>query len=186
MEKIFSPFEVKESVIKIGEKKWKLDCIGSFNTEMEVKKVTKKCAGVTKKSRTRGTGYGTGTFSLHIPYDLYCKLFGMDEHKELAEGVNAYGATSIHPEFSYTGVGLDEDNVEVLISVPRAVVSEGQKWDFENGAEEVAEIELAFDILPDELEEGMYHIPVSTLPQSITKEKWLNEFTTELVKKAAA
>lgn len=181
METIFSPFEVVKSTITIKEKKYNLDCVGKVSTEMEVKKITKKCAGVTKKTKTRGTGHGTGSISLHIPYDLYLKLYGMDEKAGLIAKVAAYGADSIHKEFSYTGVGRDEEGVEVLIALPNVVVSDGQKWNFENGTEEVQEIELAVEILPDEYEQGMYCIPVNELPSSITKDKWLNEFKSSML-----
>ena len=186
MEKVFSPFEVTESIIKIDSKKWNLSCIGSIETEMEVKRITKSCAGVVKKTKIRGTGHGTGTISLHIPYDLYCKLYGMSGKTTLVDKVAAYGSDSVHPTFTYTGVGKDEDGVEVLIAIPCAVVSDGQKWNFENGTEEVQEIELAVEILPDDNEQGMYCIPVTELPPSITRKKWLEEFDATLVKKVTA
>lgn len=186
MEKVFSPFEVTESVIKIGSKKWDLSCVGKVETEMEVKKITKTCAGVVKKTKIRGTGHGTGTISLHIPYDLYCTLYGMSGKSALVDKVAAYGSDSVHPTFTYTGVGTDEDGVEVLIALPLAVVSDGQKWNFENGVEEVQEIELGVEILPDDNEQGMYCIPVDELPTSITKKKWLEEFAPTLVKKPSA
>lgn len=185
-EAIFSPFEVVENVIKVNSKKYTLDCVGKLATEMEVKKITKSCGGVVKKVKIRGTGHGTGTISLHIPYDLYLSLYGMNGNVKLLDGVAGYGDSSNHSEFSYTGVGKDEEGVEVLIAIPYAIVSDGQKWNFENGIEEVQEIELAIEILPDSNGVGMYCIPVEKLPASITKKKWLEEFTPTMVSKVTA
>ena len=78
METVFSPFEVSNSNIKVDAQNYALSCVGKLETEMEVKRITKSCAGVVKKTKIRGTGHGTGTLSLHIPYALYLKLYGMD------------------------------------------------------------------------------------------------------------
>lgn len=186
METVFSPFEVSESHIKMSSEKYALNCVGKLETEMEVKKITKSCEGVVKKTKIRGTGHGTGTLSLHIPYELYLSLYGMNGKSKFLDKVAAYGSDSVHPTFTYTGVGKDEDGVEVLIAIPNAVVSDGQKWNFENGSEEVQEIELAVEILPDDNDQGMYCIPVSEVPVSITKKKWLEEFTPSMVLKVSA
>lgn len=181
METVFSPFEVSNSNIKVGTQNYALSCVGKLETEMEVKRITKSCAGVVKKTKIRGTGHGTGTLSLHIPYALYLKLYGMDGNAKLKQNIAGYGASSVHPTFSYTGLGLDEEGVEVAIAIPQAVVSDGQKWNFENGTEEVQEIELAIEILPDDNEIGMYCVPVSELPTGVTKETWLTNFSTSIV-----
>ena len=182
METVWSPFEVTNSHIKISSQDYALSCVGKLETEMEVKRITKNCAGVTKKTKIRGTGHGTGTLSLHIPYDLYLKLYGMDGKAKFKSGVGAYGADSVHPTFVYTAVGKDEEGTEVLIALPCAVVSDGQKWNYENGTEEVQEIELAIEILPDDDEQGMYCIPVSEMPSGMTKNAWLTSFSSSTVR----
>lgn len=176
MEAVWSPFEVKESHITIGAKKWALNCVGKLDVEMEQKTITKSCEGVVVKRKTRGTGAGTGTLSLHIPYDLYIALYGM-ENSKLATGISGYGKESTHQSFIYTGVGKDEEGVEVLIAIPVAVVADGPKPSFENGAEEVAEVEIAFNVSPDENGFGMYLVPESELPQRLTKTTFLENFT---------
>ena len=181
METVFSPFEVSNSNIKVDSSNFALSCVGKLETEMEVKRITKSCAGVVKKTKIRGTGHGTGTLSLHIPYNLYLKLYGMDGNSKLKSGIAGYGASSVHPTFTYTGIGVDEEGTEVLIALPKAVVSDGQKWNYENGTEEVQEIELAIEILPDDNEIGMYCVPVSELPSGMTKNGWLTSFTTSMV-----
>lgn len=180
MDKIFSPFEVTDSHIKVGTENFVLDCVGKLSTEMGIKKITKKCAGIVKKTVVKGTGQGTGTLSLHIPYKLYLLLYGMN-NKKLVQNISAYGTDSVHPTFTYTGIGKDEDGVEVLIAIPCAVVSSGQKWNFENGTEDVQEIEVAFEISPDEEGEGMYCVPATDLPSTVTKKKWLEEFDSSLI-----
>lgn len=187
METVFSRYEVKKSNIKVDgdTKNYPLNCVGSLETELEVKTITKSCEGVVKKKRSRGAGSGTATLSLHIPYALYVKIYGMDVDG-LIEGVNAYGKNSIHKTFSYTGVVRDEDGNELLIALPNCVASSGPKMNIENGAEEVSEVEIEIDLMPDEYDQCEYELFVSKLPSSITVEKWLNEFTPSMLQKPKA
>ena len=74
----------------------------------------------------------------------------------LVQGVSAYGKGSIHKTFSYTGVVKDEDGVELLIALPNCVASSGPKSNIENGAEEVSEVEIEIDLMPDEYDQCEY------------------------------
>ncbi len=182
METIYSRFEIKKSKIKVANdtKVYSLNCVGKLDTELNMKTITKSCAGVVKKKRNRGAGDGTATLSLHIPYELYRKIYGMDV-EGLIDGVSAYGSASVHKEFSFTGVVLDEDGVELLIALPICMASSGPKQSIENGAEEVVEVEIEMDLMPDEFDFCEYEIPSAELPESITEEKWLTEFTPSML-----
>lgn len=178
---VFSEFEVTEQHIKFnGDDTYSdMNCIGKSEEEMEVKSISKKCRGVVAKKRTKGTGNGTLTESLHVPYDIYNKMYDMNRDN-LKKGVKAYGQESSHPEFSLTQRVIDEDDEVKLKAYPRCVLESGPKRPVENGAEEVPELELTISILPDDYGNGVYEALESELDEDV-KSQWLNNFTPELV-----
>lgn len=182
-EKVFSEAEVRKIGIKIGEaaKADINECVGTWEEELEVKTVTKKCRGVVSKSRTKGTGNGTIKASMHMAQDLFAEMYGMKQ-EGLKDGVIAYGTKSLHPVFCVTALVLDEDDNEKLKAYPNCTIQTALTRKVENGAEEIAEIELELAITPDEEGNGMYEAVVTDLKDEDLKTKWLESFTPELAK----
>lgn len=182
-EKVFSEAEVRKIGIKIGEaaKADINECVGTWEEELEVKTVVKKCRGVVSKSRTKGTGNGTIKASMHMAQDLFAEMYGMKQ-EGLKDGVIAYGTKSLHPVFCVTALVLDEDDNEKLKAYPNCTIQTALTRKVENGAEEIAEIELELAITPDEEGNGMYEAVVTDLTDEDLKTKWLESFTSELVK----
>ena len=183
----FSNYEIKESSIKFNDAEGtfiRLGCVGTLDEELECVVIQKKCAGVVQKTRTIGTGNGTLTLSLHMRYDLYVKAFGM-ESEDLAEGVVGYGRNSRHKEFCFVARVRDEDGNEKLVAYPRCIMASAPKCSIENGAEEVAEIEVEISIFPDEHEYGKYEAVVSGLGSGTEAiaSTWMTAFTPELVRR---
>ena len=178
---VFSEFEVKAQYIKIADEDSysTMSCIGSSEEDLEVKIITKKCRGAIAKEKVKGTGNGTLTESLHVPRDIYNKMYDMNR-PNLKKGVYAYGQNSSHPEFSITQRDLDEDGVEKFKAYPRCVLESGPKRPVENGQEEVPELELTIKLLPDDNGECMYEALKSELDEE-TAGKWLEHFDTSLV-----
>lgn len=180
---VFSEFEVREQYIKfLNDEESKFDsmsCVGSSEEELEVKVITKNCRGVKAKEKTKGTGNGTLTESLHVPRDIYNKMHAMTR-ENLKNGVYAYGQNSSHPEFALTQRVLDEDDEEKYKAYPRCILESGPKRSVENGQEEVPELELTITLLPDDNGECMYEALATELDKEV-KEKWLTDFSTELV-----
>lgn len=162
-----------------------VECIGSLEEEMEVKTVVKKCRGVDKKKRSKGTGAGTLKLTAHIPYDIYSEAYGMDLDT-LKEGVKAYGQNSVHKEFSLVGHVVDEDGNEKLKAYPNCMITTGVVRKIENGAEEVAELELEIGVMPDTYGNGMYEAAVEELTDETLKTTWMTAFTPEMVQVASA
>jgi len=162
-----------------------VECIGSCEEEMTVKTVTKSCRGVVKKKRSRGTGEGTLKLTAHIPWDIYTEAYGMNL-ESLKEGVKAYGQNSIHKVFALVGHVIDEDNNEKLKAYPNCTITTGVVRKIENGAEEVAELELEIGVMPDSYGNGMYEAVVSELTDASLKNTWMTAFTPELVQVASA
>ncbi|MGI6500302.1 MAG: hypothetical protein ACOX1S_05330 [Anaerostipes sp.] len=185
--KVFSEFEVKKIGIKFeGETAFEsADCVGSMEDTATVKTVSKKCRGVETKTRSRGTGAGEIALSIHMPYDMYVKMFGMEDDS-LKDGVVAYGEDSLHPVFSITELVEDEDGNEKLKAYPNCTMKEAPKVSVKNGDEEVAEIECTISYSPDHYGKGMYEVVTADAKDQDMISKWMDAFTTELVRITSA
>lgn len=180
---VFSEYELRRMGIKIsgeGETYQEANCVGSCEEEMETKVVTKSCRGVVVKTRVKGTGNGTLNISMHIPMKIFNGVFGMNI-QGLIEGVKAYGQNSVHPEFSITQDVFDEDGKEKFKAYPRCIMQSGVARSIENGAEEVAEVEMEVSIMPDEYGNGMYEALADDLTDETAKTTWMTAFTPEMV-----
>ena len=179
---VFSEFEVREQHIKVaGDEAYAdMNCVGTSEEELDAKVITKNCRGVMARKKVRGTGTGKLTEKLHVPRVVYNKIYAMN-HESLAEGVHGYGQNSKHPEFSLTQKVLDEDDEVKLKAYPRCVIESGPHRPIENGAEEVAELDLEISLLPDENGYCMYEALESEVSSTIAT-SWLTDFSTELVK----
>lgn len=180
-EKVYSDFEVKNSSIKHkdDEKATRAGCVGSLEETMNAKITSKKCEGVVVKKVVRGDGTGELALSLHMRYDVYLKSYGMLSDG-LKDGVYAYGRNSVHKPFCYTCEVFDEDGVAKLRAYPNCIIESGIARKTENGAEEVAELELTVSVMPDEYGYGVYEALVEGLDEAI-KTAWLENFTPSLV-----
>ena len=184
---VFSEFEVQEQHIKVAGQDTYVDmnCVGSSEEELEVKVITKNCRGVKAKEKVKGTGAGTLTESLHVPYEVYNTIYDMIHEDDRLEGVVGYGQKSTHPEFSLTQKVLDEDDVVKLKAYPRCILESGPHRPVENGAEEVPELELTISLLPDDYGYCMYEALVSAVDSTVAT-NWLTAFTPAMVRPSAS
>lgn len=185
--RVFSDFEVDKWGIKTaGSEAYKVvECIGSCEEEMNTRIITKKCRGVVKKKKVKPTGDGKYKVTAHIPWDIYTEIFGMNVDG-LIEGVKAYGTNSVHKEFSSTMHITDEDGNEKYKAYPNCVIETGLVRKIENGAEEVAEVELEVAVMPDDFGNGLYEALADELTDEATKTNWLTKFTPEMVQVTSA
>lgn len=183
---VFSEFELRKMGLKFGKTtEYKsVDCVGSSEEEMNTKIITKKCRGVVVKEVVRGDGTGKLKITAHIPYEVYVEAYGM-ELGTLKEGVKAYGRNSVHSAFSVVQDVFDEDGNEKFKAYPNCVIETGVARKIENGAEEVAELELEIAVMPDEYGNGMYEALAEGLDQAISS-KWMTAFEPSLVQLASA
>lgn len=155
------------------------DCIGSIEVERETKTVTKSCRGVVKKRKTKPTGNGTITLKMHIKLALYRKLNAMT-NEGLQPGVYAFDNTVSMPEASLTARVKDEDDNIMFLGYPRCKVEEIGKLSIENGAEEVAEVEMKLSYMPDDYNKGEYQALADELTGSaLTAANWMTSFSSE-------
>lgn len=183
-ENVFSDYEIKNTSIKFADAEGfkKIGCVGNIEEELEVRVVTKNCEGVVAKSVAKGSGSGTLTISLHMQYDLYVEAFGM-EQEGLKEGIVAYGRNSRHKEFTLVAEVFDEDGNTKLIAYPRCVMASAPACTIENGAEEVAEIEVEINLFPDEDGNCKYQAIGDAVSDDITN-TWLTSWSIDIVKNA--
>lgn len=188
-ESVFSDFEIRKMGIKVeGDETYTAcDCVGTCEEELEVLVVTKKCRGLTAKTRVKSTGAGTLTISAHFPYELWTKLYAMS-NEGLVEGVQAYGRNSAHKPFSIVMDTFDEDGNEKFRAYPACIMQVGPTRSVENGAEEVAEMEIEIGIMPDDAGNCLYEAMVRDLGTDTKslRTKWMSEFTPELVQAVEA
>lgn len=182
----FSKWELRKFAIKMkdAEAFKHADCVGTLEEEFEMKAVTKSCRGVVVKTRIKPIG-GTLNMSMRVPYDVYCDMFDMNGRADLVEGVQGYGINNVHKEFCAVGELYNEDEEMLLVAYPNCVNAAGPNTNVENGAEEIAEVELEISIMPDE--NG--YLRYEALPTDLTSTnatiatKWMTEFTPDLVGK---
>lgn len=180
---VFSDFELDLLHIKADGSGKGFDsdikCVGSMEEEMETRVITKSCRGIVAKKIVRGTGNGTLKITAHVPWVAYTELYGMTLGT-LITGVKAYGRNSVHSEFVLTAHVTDEDGAEKYKAYPKCVLEKGVARKIENGAEEVAELELEVSAMPDEYGNGMYEALAEELDETVAA-KWMEEFTPEIV-----
>lgn len=185
---VFSEYELRELAFKFNDEVeatfTHADCTGSWEEECDTLTVTKNCRGTVAKKRTRGTGTGTITYSGHMPYSLWVKMYNMDQ-EGLVEGVAAYGKNSRHREMTVVAKVLDEDGNIKYKAYPK-VVANTMSRSVENGSEEVAEVEIEFGFMPDDNENGLYEATEADLGSDTAglKTKWMTAWTPELMMKA--
>lgn len=179
---VYSPYECDQLAIKVAgdEEYTRDDCIGKLSVERETKTVTKSCRGVVKKRKTKPTGNGTITISLHIKLSLYRAINNM-VNEGLQPGVYAFDNTAAMPEFSIAARVKDEDDNVMFKGFPRCKIEEINSLQIENGAEEVAEVEMTVSYMPDDYNKGEYEALETELTGTVLNaNNWMTDFSSEL------
>lgn len=184
---VFSEYELREMGIKTtgSEGFVSADCVGSCEEELDTKVISKSCRGVVFKKRVKGAGTGKLSVSMHMPWAIFTDVYGMDLDT-LIEGVKAYGTNSIHKEFAITQHVFDEDGIEKFKAYPKAIIETGVARKIENGAEEVAEIELEISLMPDEFGNCVYEALADELKDETIKTTWMTAFAPSMVQVESA
>jgi hypothetical protein len=184
---VFSEYELREMGIKTegSEAYVAANCVGSCEEELDTKVVSKSCRGVVIKKTVKGAGTGKLSISMHMPWDIYTDVYGMNLDT-LIDGVKAYGTNSRHKNFATTQHVFDEDGEEKFKAYPNCIIETGVARKIENGAEEVAEIELEVSIQPDEFGNCVYEALASELSDETVKTNWMTKFEPSMVQVKSA
>lgn len=183
---VFSEYELREMGVKFksADAYVAANCVGSCEEELDVKVITKMCRGVVFKKTVKGAGTGKLSLSMHLPWEVFTQAYGM-ELDTLIEGVKAYGEFSRHEGFAITQHVFDEDGEEKFKAYPNCIIETGVSRKIENGAEEVAEVELEVSLQPDEYGNCVYEALATELKDETVKTTWMTAFTPEMVQKTA-
>lgn len=187
MGKVFSEYEICELGFKFegDEEAIIAECVGSGEETMNTRVITKKCRGIVKKKVVKPDGTGVKKYSLHMPWNVYVKIFGM-ENEQVIDGVKTYGINNTHEVFCLTEKIIDEDDNIKYKACPNCVVETGKATKTENGAEEVAEMEIEIAVSPDDYGNGLYEALDSELTEETAKSNWMKKFDPESMQIASA
>ena len=178
---VYSYFECDQLAMRVaGEEEYtRDDCVGTLSVERETKTVTKSCRGVVKKRKTKPTGTGTINLKMHIKMALYRKIHAMT-NEGLQPGIYAFDNTEPMPEFSLTARVKDEDDNIMFLGYPRCKIEEINSMEIENGAEEVAEVEMTVSYMPDDYNKGEYQaLEVELTGDVLNADNWMTDFDSE-------
>lgn len=186
-ENVFSDFEVRETAITFAGATAAIedDCVGTLSIEENVRKITKKCRGVVVKSTVKHDGTIKLTISMHMKWPVFKQMFGYDA-TGLKGGVYALNRDkSVHPSFVMTNHVYDEDGNEKYFAFPNCKATAGLKEKIDNGASEVAELEVEIEADVDDNGNSMYECMASELTDTAVATSWMSAWKYDLVKATA-
>lgn len=172
----------ENGVSQLGKK---FGAIGSIEGETELLQFIKKAEGVEVRTTNKPQKM-TMTVSAHIPVQVARDLFGLS-NKDLVPGVYTYGTQSKGKEFIFTADVIDDlEDKTKLIAFTNCVSATGFKFTIENGADELAELEIEFTAMKDSIGGIYYEAIVEELGLVDTElgfflEEWHTNFTPALV-----
>ncbi|MBS4171943.1 phage tail protein [Bacillus sp. FJAT-49736] len=154
--------------------------IGKVDGETELSEIVKKVEGVEVKKKTTLQKM-TLKLSAHVPIAPMRKIFGLS-NENLKPGVYAYGSDSKTKSFTLTADVIDEfEDITKLIAFPNCSSSTGLTLSIENGASEVAELQLEFTAMIDVNKKCYYEAIVDELEDPLIAETWRKNFNHDLV-----
>lgn len=158
----------------------KFGCAGQMQGESEIQTIVKNCEGVQVKQKSTVTKM-TLTVTAHVKVAVIRKIFGLSG-AELKPGVYAYGADSKFGNFCLTADVIDEfEDITKLIAFPNCSSNNGFAFNIENGADEVAELEIEFSAMQDDFRKCYYEAIIDELEDPTLADTWRTGFTHELV-----
>lgn len=158
----------------------KFGCIGQLEGETELRELVKRCEGVEVEKVTKPEKMNM-TVSAHIPVQVARDIFGLTS-QDLKPGIWAYGSDSKGKKFAFTADVIDEFQDEVkLIAFPNCVSTTGFKIMVENGADELAELEIEFTAMKDVINKFYYEAILAELDDVTIKDTWHTNFNRALV-----
>ncbi|EAE7102655.1 phage tail protein [Listeria monocytogenes] len=158
-------------------------CLGSIEGETELLELVKKCEGVETKKKTTPQKMSL-KLNGHVKVPVLRDIFGLS-NEGLKAGVYSYGADSLSKPFVLTADVLDEFEAQTkLIAFSNCVAATGLKITVENGADEVAEVELEFTAMIDDNRKCYYEAIISELDEADKDafvKQWHTNFTPDMV-----
>lgn len=148
--------------------------VGTLETETEMMEFIKRVEGVEVNRKTKPVKM-SNTITGHIPVEVARELFGLS-NDQLKIGVYAYGANAKNLRFALTADVIDEfQDITKIIAFPNCVNDSGFKISIENGADELAELEIEFTALQD-ANGNFYYEAITDELEPITAASFISEW----------
>ncbi|MCP8855927.1 phage tail protein [Latilactobacillus sakei] len=155
------------------------DCVGKFSAETEMQEIVKKCGSTEVKKISKPIKM-TAKITAHIPLAIYRKFYGLHHNEKVKPGIYSYGPTSKGQQFALAAKVVDEfeDNakLEAMLNVSS---STGLTFEIENGADEVAALELEASVMVDSLGEFYHEAIVTELEDPKLEDAWMTKLNAE-------
>lgn len=162
----------------------RIGCVGSISGETEMRELVKRCEGVEVRKRTRPEKMNL-TLSGHVKVSVLRKVYGLS-NDDLKDGIYKYSTNAKGQEFTLTADVIDEfEDVTKLIAFPNCISATGLQFTIENGADEVAEVELEFTVYPNESNDFYYEALIPEIEDDEVQEEWHTDFSYELVEEVS-
>jgi hypothetical protein len=163
----------------------KFGCVGTAEGETTLKEIIKTCEGVEVRKKVKPVKMDL-TVSAHVKVAVLRDIFGLT-NEGLKPGVYVYSTKSKGKEFTFTADVIDEfEDVVKLAAFHKAVSADGFKFTVENGADEVAEMEINITVYPDEQGHLYYEAFVAELDDQTVADTWHSQFDYTLVEAVPA
>lgn len=184
----FEDFNIEEGAVQFlgvnnepdGESK-EFGFVGTLSIEPETQQVVKNC-GITQLKNVTKTAFLNVTIAGHINRSVADGLFGLS-NDGLVTGVKALDKNAISKSICFTAKVYNMDRTEFkYIALPIVQNVSGFIKSIDNGATEVAYVELEMNALFDKNGKAYYEALDSELIDATTKSKWMSKFTSDLVK----
>lgn len=157
------------------------DCAGKLSAETEMQEIVKKCGATEVKKISKPTKM-TVTITAHVPMEVYRKFYGLHHNEAVRAGVYSYGPSSTGVQFALAAKILDEfEGNAKLEAFLCCTSSSGLTFEIENGADEVAALELETSVMVDELGEFYHEAIVAELDEDIS-DKWMSKLDASVIK----
>ena len=161
------------------------DCNGQLDGETEMQTNEKKCGSTTVKTKAKPIGM-TVTITAHVPVEVFRKFYGLKHDERLKAGIYSYGPESTGTDFSLAVEVVDDfEENEKLLAFLLATSNTGLTFTIENGADEVAALELETKIMVDELGKFYHEAIVAELEEDLTDD-WMTKLSADTIKIASS
>lgn len=159
------------------------DCNGQLDGETEMQTIVKKCGSTEVKSKAKPIGM-TVTITAHVPVDVYRRFNGLKQDERIKPGIYSYGPDSVGEDFALAAEIVDdfEENSK-LVGMLQCASNTGLTFSIENGADEVAALELETKVMQDEFGKFYHEAIVAELEEDLT-DQWMSTLSADVIKKS--
>lgn len=177
----FDDYKIIEGSIQFkNETAIAFGCIGTLDGTSKVEEVVKKCEGVIVKKIKRITDM-TVALTGHAKIPSSRKIMGLS-NEGLKTGVYAYGTDTFSNPFVFAAKVQDMDGNIKYIAFPNLENVKGLSVKVNNDTTEIEMKDFEFSALADSNKKFYYEAYEDELEDNTVKEKWLTNFTPDLVK----